>query len=387
MSTVPACFENIVGLSRTDCECVEDRPVDAGISESGLYIDELAGLNLRMANAARNCGQGTLWDMLDKARSEAIAQTKQKLAACINANTDSNRQLGESVIGEDKKATSSAHSLSKPFHGMTVQTAKVKGGYFAVTAIATAFKGDSLPATIDVNVYEREVNESASIGTYTLPVTSNKVVWTTLPEPLELSTSELGTSNPRYWFLFVPQAGMKAMNSEVNCGCGGFSPYWDLSKPQYESRQQKGGKLWAEWCMAAGTSGTTLADREDWSVVNPTQGLLLKVQFFCDEMSTFCADSPNYQADNIQSTIAHAVRFKAGSNLITSLLTSTEINQYTMTAGEQLEKVRTLYDTGFAEAIFDYVCPELSDKSNVNRYGDCRKCKDRFQFRKTGLKT
>ena len=65
MSAQPACFENIIGLSRTDCECVEARPVDAGVTESGLYLDELDGLTIRMAEAKRDCGEGGLWTMMD----------------------------------------------------------------------------------------------------------------------------------------------------------------------------------------------------------------------------------------------------------------------------------------------------------------------------------
>jgi hypothetical protein len=387
MSVLPICFENIVGLSRTDCECVEDRPVDAGVSESGLYIDDLPGLDLLMLNASSKCGQGTLWDMLDRARSEAIEQTKNELAKCINANTDQDRQLGESIIGSDKKATSTSQTLRYPLHGMTLQTAKVKGGYFAVTAIGVGLKGDSLPATIDLNVWTRPVDEPASLQTITLPVTNNRIVWTTLPTPLELSTEALGASNPRYWFTYAPPTGAKALNTMINCGCGGFAPYWNEASPQYASRQQKGGTLWAEWCMAAGTRGSDVTTREEWTVENNTSGLLLKVQFFCDEMSTFCPDAPNYATDAIMGTIAHAVRFMAGSNLITNLLRSTQINVYTMTAGEQLAKIREVYNTGFSDAIMGYVCPELSKKENVNRYGDCRKCKDHFHFRKGMLRS
>lgn len=382
MSTEATCFENIIGLSRTPCECVDDAPVGADVSESGLYLDELPGLSLNLVDQARKCGQGSIWDMMEQAVENAIEDTKAELGACISANTDPRRQNGTSQIGEDKRATRTGHNLTRAYHGMTLQTAKVKGGYFVVTHIATAFKADSLPASIDVSVYERESISSDPLTTITLPCTANKVVWTALPTPLELSMSELGTDNPRFWFLYEPVDGMKAMNSEINCSCGGFAPYWDQNRPQYASSQQKQGKLWAEWSMAGGTFGNTLEDREDWTVENPTQGLLLRVQFICDETSSFCSDTPDYRRDPFQKVIAHTVRVKAGANLLQDILMSTNINRYTMTAGDQLEELKKAYEADFLKRIAEYLCPELSNETNVNRYGDCRRCKDRWGMRR-----
>lgn len=385
MSTEATCFENIIGLSRTACECIDDAPVGAGVSESGLYLDELPGLSLNLADQGRKCGVGSIWDYLDRARANAIEDTKAELGACINANTDPRRQNGTAQIGEDKRATRTGHSLTRPFHGITLQTAKVKGGVFRVTHIATAFKPDNLPATIEVKVYERDEASSAELATLVLPCTANKVVWTPLPTALDLSMSELGSDNPRFWFLFAGGQGMKAMNSEINCGCGGFAPYWDLSAPQYASSQQKQGKLWAEWSMAGGTFGDDLAERDTWTVENPTQGLLLRVQFICDETSSFCSDTPDYQRDPIQKVIAHAVRLKAGANLVQDLLTSTNINRYTMTAGDQLEELKKAYEAEFQKRIAEYLCPELSNDENINRYGDCRRCKDRWGMRRSTI--
>lgn len=395
MSALPTCFENIIGLSRINCPCLEQLGIDATLSASGLYLAELPGLNLRMIDASRDCGESSLMTKMVTARENAIERIKTELAACINANTSPAKQIGTSQIGDDQKATAESHALNNTYHGLTLQTAKMKGGYFRVTAIATAFKPDSLPATITVNVYQRREKDIAALGTYILPCTGNQVVWTELPDTLELSMDELGSENPRYWFTYQPVAGMRAMNSLISCGCNGFSPYWDTHNPQYLSAQQKGGKKWAEWAMAAGTTGDDLLERDQWVVENVSHGLLLRVQFECDEMSTFCSDNPNYRTDNIQKAIAHSVQAAAGSALITDLLMSTDINPYTMTAGDQLEKNRDIYEVsigkwvnGYTEGgVFrpGYLCSELSNPDNVNRYGDCRKCKDRHGMRKVGI--
>ena len=46
MSASPVCFQNIIGISRTPCPCVEDLTVEATTSASGLYLDELDEITL-----------------------------------------------------------------------------------------------------------------------------------------------------------------------------------------------------------------------------------------------------------------------------------------------------------------------------------------------------
>jgi hypothetical protein len=371
MSTASACFENIIGLSRTECPCVEDRSVDAGTSASGLYLDELEGLTIRMADAVRDCGDTGLWAMLLRARENAVEAVKADLMACLGQQAEIRRQSGRSYIGEDRRATAQSTDLRQNFHGLTIQLAKVRGGIFRIRGIGTAFK---TAGTITVHVYDRYGD--APLESYTFTHPANRVAFYELPEPLELPMSHMGMANPRYWFVFEPTEGLRAMNTLIDCGCGGFAPYWSLDKPQYESPSQKAGKAWAEWAMAAGTQGGMVEERETWGTQNNTGGLLLDVDMDCDQTTTFCPDVPNYTTDNVQKVIAHAVRYKAGANLITNLLSSTNINRYTMTAGEVLEGLRSRYEKEYQARVIEYLCPELSQPHNVNRYGDCLKCRD-----------
>lgn len=383
MSLTPACFENIIGLSRTPCPCVEDLNADAVVSESGLYLDELDGLTINMLNAGVDCGQGTLWEMLARARENAVEQTKADLMACLGGEADLRRQPGVSQIGSDKKATGTGVTLSRTYHGITLQTAAMKGGTFQVTHIGAAFKQTG---NITVYAYDHE----ALLATYTVPTVANQVTWFALPTPLELDMASLGQV-PQYWFTFRPDeftgAGpLKAMSTKFDCGCGGgiFSPYWSLSRPQYQSANAKGGNLWADWSQATGVYGSDIAERENWaqsSGLNETQGLLLRVAFDCDQTTTFCADPPNYTTDNVQKAIAHAVRFKAAANLVTSMLSSTAINRWTMTAGEVMAENRRSWLNEYKRTIWEYICPTLAEPQNINRYGDCLKCKDHFGMR------
>lgn len=386
MSISASCFENIIGLSRTACPCVDDAPEGANVSESGLYLDELRGLNLQLLNATQSCGSGGLWEKLERAREGAIEETITELMSCIAANTDPKRSIGKSQIGEDQKATATAHKLTRPYQGLTVQTGHVRGGAMYVDSIGASFKPtDGMPSSILVKVYERFESSADPIAVYVVPIEGNRTVWTDIT-PLALSMEAYGHSAPRYWFVFEPYSGAQAMNDLINCGCGGFAPYWDLGRPQYEDGKSKNGKPWAEWAMAAGTYGSDLATRDQWTTENPTSGLLLRVRFECDERSSFCADAPNYTTDHVQKVLAHAVRYRAGFNLLTDLIHSVDINRWTMTAGDSLEALRQEYLNAWQKRIGEYLCPELSSINNVNRYGDCRKCRDKHMLRRSSLK-
>ncbi len=374
MSTA-ACFENIIGLSRRDCPCVEDRTVDAGVSESGLYLDELPGLNLRLLDTAADCGDDGLWAKLERARENAIEDTIAELGACIAANTDTARPPGTSIIGQDKNAARSSVKLPRTYHGLAIETALVRGGICEITAIGTAFKAVNNTGTVAVKVYNRPEESADPIAEVTLNTTPDRVIWTDLPEPIALTMQQDTAVQPRFWILYEPN-GMEAMNTEINCGCVGYKPYWSHQNPQYTTKQDKGVHLWAWWAMAAGTKGDDLSGRLTWTVENPTHGLLLKVRLKCDEVSSFCDPNADYRMDPIQKVIAHAVRFKAGANLLQDILTSPRIDRFTMTAGEQLEALKKDYEAEFEKRVGGFLCPTLSGHDSINRYGDCRKCKD-----------
>jgi hypothetical protein len=48
-----ACYEDIIGLSRTTCPCLDVNTFDG--SKSDLYLDELQGLNLKSLSGLENC--------------------------------------------------------------------------------------------------------------------------------------------------------------------------------------------------------------------------------------------------------------------------------------------------------------------------------------------
>ena len=67
---VPDCYQYIVGLSRTNCECY-DIPSDASESLSGLYIDELDSLSV--ISSIKDCeNNNDVFNMMENARQIAV---------------------------------------------------------------------------------------------------------------------------------------------------------------------------------------------------------------------------------------------------------------------------------------------------------------------------
>jgi len=94
---VPDCYEYIVGLSRTTCECYTP-PADADESMSGLYIDELESLSA--INSSINCENGAeVFAQIEKARQIAITTFQGETNALLMRNFRLRRQNFYGVIG------------------------------------------------------------------------------------------------------------------------------------------------------------------------------------------------------------------------------------------------------------------------------------------------
>ena len=63
------CYENIIGVSETECLCYPDKPIDS-TSNSGLYLDDLEGLET--VTELGDCTTGNVWEIGQKAINEAI---------------------------------------------------------------------------------------------------------------------------------------------------------------------------------------------------------------------------------------------------------------------------------------------------------------------------
>ncbi len=122
-----ACLDNIIKLSRTECDCFgNNKPETYNEGLSEVYLDELEGLSLENISAAENCEEGGLWDMMARARENAIYQFNADLLACVEGNYKNKRSNFSGLIGDT--AFNATSSISQDTAGLRIRPYEIVGG-------------------------------------------------------------------------------------------------------------------------------------------------------------------------------------------------------------------------------------------------------------------
>ena len=366
MSLTGECFDKVIGLTRTQCDCYEDPPAGYDESASGLYLDEAPGMNLKRIFSAADC-ENDGWELMTKARAEGLKRFTGEVIKHIVAGTSEKRKSSRSLIAADK--ASKEVSLGSTYHGVELVFANHVGGTATIHRIGGAFK---FTGSVTVKVYA-DMDSDTPVSTHVIAATNNKREWTDItPFTVDLSTKY--GDNPRLWLLFEPTAGQQALDVKVaSCTCQG-KPKWNIEQPYYESGVVMDGQAWTAWAMVSGTYGNDLSDRENWVHSNETQGLMLDISFACDARQALCTGTPNYDTDPHQSTFAYGVRFAAALYLVENITGSTRVIRENIVNGEQMELLRVSYTKEMNDRA-EWLGQELSG-DQVNKYADCFVCKD-----------
>ena len=366
MSTTAACFENVFGLSRTDCECYSDTaPTDFEVSASGLFLDETPGLNLERIFSAANCGN-TGWDKMTKARDAGVKRFTGEVVKYILASSKWKRPNSRSAIGDAK--ASKAVNLGKPFHGVELKFANHVGGTATIYRVGAAFK---FTGPVTVSVYDNDSDDP--LTSFVITAENNKRVWTTI-DPITVDLGNNTSDNKRLWFIYTPTGGQQALDVKVaSCNCGG-KPKWEIHNPYYESGVVMDGQQWTAWAMAGGTYGTAIDNRDNWTHSNETQGLMIDVGFACDARTSVCTGTPDYETNPHHSAFAHGARFSAALALVEDVTGSTRVIRENIVDGDQMELLRVSYQKEI-DIRAEWLGSELSEEG-VNMFSDCFACKD-----------
>lgn len=364
MSSIPNCLDNIIGLSRSRCDCFDEgRPFDANESKSGRYLDETEGINLNMTEAASDCEQGSLWDMLDKARSNAILNFKSDLMARMLSLYKHRRKPFSGLMGQGDFKNSLTHTTT--YAGIQLQMANIIGGVMTIKRIGLVF---DQTADFPIYIYDN-LTESALIS-YNVHVNANALTWFDLPSPLSLDMSNYGDEYPRYWIVY-PTGAYHPKDNRASCGCGGthYKYYWNIENPKYTTYEKY---RWSEYVMLTGTTGNdiTKAGRLSWSTSQYLQGLLLDVDFKCKIQDLICIDEIDFTTNEIAASMAGSIQYRAASFLIDNILASGNINRYTMTDRERLMGKKNSYTKEYLDRL-EWIAQNINISAN-----DCLTCDD-----------
>lgn len=371
MSTINDCLSKIIGLSETNCSCFTSGiPVDAATSNSGLFLDQLEGLNLKMADAIEDCEEGGLWDILAKSRDNGIKDFRSDLQSALLTKYRLRRQPFTGIIGST--AYKNNLTLTGTYAGVEFFMDQVIGGVMEIRRIGLLF-AESAP--IDITIYSN-VDDSV-IATYSTNTVANTLTWYDLPTPLSLEQSNESGSYPRYYVLFT-SAGNTPKDIQAGCGCSNkvYHFYWNCKEPKFKSYEKD---RWSEFLMIRGVQGNDLTDRENWATSQYMNGLLFDVTFKCRVKDLICTEQMDYENNVLAMAMAYAVRLKAGTILLDKILASGAINRYTMMDRERIMGKKNTYMKEYKNYI-EWLAEQINYKAN-----DCLICNDMDDIFKAGI--
>lgn len=382
MSTSLDCYKYAVGKSRTTCECFDDdKPSDYAISESGLYLDELEGLNLIYPKNAEDCGRGNLWEMMAKAGEEGAMYWRTAVMNYIGGRTVRKRNYFSGVIGDDR-TNNTKTTLTKNFAGWTWKASTVRGGFQRIKRFGVFFESAT---PIDLILYDNE--SDTPIGTWNVTPTAGKVNWFTLPTPVTLSLVREVPRPKQFWLVYATAGVSRPIHHRITCACGELNKlnqwcdnpsFANLSTPQARYN-------WLEWVTVTGTTGDLITKRDDnWTHQNLAYGLMIDCEFICNTNDILCKDILDFDNDEIAMVQAYGLRYAQGEKLTDMILSSTKLNRFTMLEREAMYGKRNHFKKEM-DTRAQYVAAKLTEPQRINLINDCFTCKNKMQFTLSGI--
>ena len=311
------CFDYIIGLSRTECECFGDLADAYTYSDSGLYMEdmlELAGLNDLLS-----CQTGDdLWVYMDRARTLAITQFRSQASALLMKRNRLRRRQFNGVIGLRENDGELTGLTVGDYYGLEIDCNQIKGGYITIKKIGAMFaQTGAITLTVIDNLGNTHdtINLTTTAGTFVL----NDIT------DLELPLYSDYTDELKYYFYFTLAANNPYKNYITSTeGCGG------ICKPIQNYK-------WSEWITPSGFHTDDLTNLPDCCGTNSNYayGLTLEVEIKCKVNELFC-EHIDFDGDPLAGTIAEAINIKAATNFIHRYMSSVELNRGNLVNREYL---------------------------------------------------
>jgi len=352
------CLSNIIGLSRTECECLTDQlPTgsdeisDYNESESGVFMDELPGFNVNVASGADDCAKGGIWERMNRARANAILDYKTHLLSCIGKTYKPRINNFSGLLGEPTFKGTSAFTTA--YAGMKITPHQVKGAFIYIKRIGVIVNQST---NVNVKIYSNK-NTYTELFSSTISSTADAVTYGTLATPLELPMWDDSGLRIKYFVLMELNGTFQPKKNKKSCCCGG----------------SKNREPFLEWLSLDGVSGDDLDLIDSFNVNDKLNGIVVDADVKCKASEIICSSQypMDFENDPNALSTAYAIRYRADAILYEDLLGSDNINRMTMMNREDMAKYATEWNDKFMQWI-DYVCLN----TNNMRENDCWICKE-----------
>lgn len=347
------CLDNIIGLSRTECEC-QNPPSGYNESESGLFLDELEGFNLNVASGADDCNRGGLWDRMNKAVENAKTDFITNILGCIETQFKPRATIYSGQLAE--AGFRGVINTSESYAGIKLIPNQWKGGMITLRRVGVLIN-QSVPVTI--KIMRRVDSQTEEVATYVspAPVVAGQLTWVALESGLELPMWSY--SGKIEYFVLLQLTGFKPYENKRDCGCG------NVKRP------------YLSWLNFNGTRGSNIDNLNSFSDNgNVMNGMILDVLVKCKTSEIICSSEMplDFQDSGMAREMAAAIRFKAASKLYFEIASSSEINRYTVMEKDKLEEMAVAWEANYQKWI-QYFCENINVSTN-----DCLVCKDNNQM-------
>lgn len=320
------CLENIIALTRNNCECFGEIPIVE--STSGIYLDEIAGGGLlNQLFCANSCGI----DFYTKAQrfiNNAIQQTINDLFSSIYAEYETTKGLlKKTTIGELK----SEFSLAKPkkYKGIQICYNDFKSGQFCIYKIGLApFQNE---VTKVIKIYDHDFN---LLHTQEITAHNLGVKWLTLNEPIKIKME--GRNCLRSIYIVYENCPVKSRRIYNWCkGCKGNAPKWSES---IIVRPYNNDSLQSTDCSIQCIDGNI-----------DINGILLQASLECDKSDMLCCMLEN---DCFKMAFAQTAANKAIEFLLTDISSRNLFNYTTIANAKFWNKMIVNLKGNYVSSIF-----------------------------------
>lgn len=364
------CYNYVFGFSQDDCECsTEGRPEDYDISGSGLFLDDLAPISTLLQ--ANPCS-GTVWDMMQKARTAGIKQ----LVADSNALLGKRFRLKRKPLGNTVLGTIKAKALADVTKNYTVTVmacSPIRSGYVTLDSIGTVFSATG-QATLEI--YDNEVG---LLKTIPLNTTANKHTPNKVNLELPMYSKYVGAKE--YYFVVTTDIANLPKDTFITCGCGGWEPEYNKLTPYYYSIGARKSAAWSDYVMIGGTQINSISELDELpnKLPNNMYGLALDIKAGCNISEVLCKDSLDFAGNPLALSLAFAARYITAVQLGKKVLKSTVLTRENMINTDLWEESIDEWNDKYNEHI-NYIVAEADHTGT-----DCLECKDLIKMTQRGL--
>ncbi len=352
------CWDNIVGITREPDACVDHGyvPVNYDLSLSGLYLDELQGINLELVYGVDE----DIWDLIDRAYQNAVRTFKMDVMGAILQTHKQKYDTFHGNIGSQRYKNNL--NITYPFAGVRMYCNDVKAASFKLSAIGVIMNQTD---SFNIEIY----NNLETDALYIIPVTSvaNKYTVTSLTNIIELPLSDANWDNLEYYFIYT-RGTKQPKDNQTTCGCGGVTWCFNRVTPCFADAKATKDR-WRQFAMIGGISGNDIEDRETWGVSSYMNGLVLIGDFTCDKFIYLCNEDSDFETNEVDIGIAFALQYKWGEFVMNSFIDTNEVSKFSTLGLEAINNNRIYYNNKYVEMI-NFVAENI----DVGKYG-CLQCK------------